>query len=501
MLAGLCLLLCAGFAAAQPSDEPDPEVEVKLLGGYRVGLQMQDAFPMDVDGETFDQSVWLDHRLRFHPQLRFGRRVLAGFEVDLLTGTLGGDLPDMALADDERLRWQANGAQYAEIRQLYIRIATPGDAPQRGLLELGLVTDHWGLGAVANDGGPAAAGFTDSPFGTDHFGDRVLRVGVELLPPRRAVGGITAQLVLDMVARDDHARLFARGDMALRPGIRVLYDEPLARAGLWVNWRVTRQTAGTSSEVLQADVFLDRTLPCGRSDGELRLAFETVGQVGRTTLENGWPDLGRRLILAGAAIGELELDLAGLGPVIGLRGGIASGDADPMDGEETELRLDRDLNAGVILFDEVLAAVSARQAEQVYQLTGSDGAPLANEGAIAGAAFALPYVAFRPHPFVDLRVGGLVAAAAVDPVHIGQVDSVAAGIGGEALERGQRFLGGEIDASVQLDMPLLPTVQPRTRFALRVEYGHLFPGPALTDGWNEPVGRVDRLALHMGLTF
>lgn len=504
----LLLLFVALPAAGQGTDPPDdppaePRVKVKLLGGYRVGFQAQEAFPIDrVDG-TFDQSLWLDHRLRVHPRVLFGDHVVLGADVDLLTGMMGGHLPDGTIASDERLRWDNDGTRHAEIRQFYLGIYShrPDNPPV--MITLGMVADHWGLGAMANDGGPAGAGFTRSPFGTDQFGDRAIRVGMQLNPPDAgaAAGPLSLEILLDLVARDDDARLFARSDVSLGPAARIRYTDERGSAGLWVGWRTKRACCGGMAEILIGDLFADGTVPLGHGDGSVRLAFEAIGQAGRTDLATGWPDLVRRSVLAGGAVADLELDLPGLAPVIGLRGGITSGDGDPTDDRETELRLDRDFNAGLILFDEVLAGATARRAVQVHELSGIDAAHQASEGAVAGAAFALPYISFRPAPVIDLRVGGLIAVATADPIHILPADDPAAGIDGVTLTRGRRFLGGEIDASVQIDMPLVPEIQTRTRFGLRVEYGHLFPGSGLTEGWTTPVPSVDRLSVRMGMTF
>ncbi len=501
-----CALLFAPIAAAEEVEAAEvsgvqpaerPSVRVLLLGGYRAGVVMQSAFPVDPSGTLFDQRVYLDHRLRLHPRLEVGDRVVVGGEVDLLTGLLGGNLPDAEVMLDERLRWQATGARHAEARQLYFALEG-----RPVTMVAGLVTDHFGLGAVANDGGPAAAGFSRSPFGTDQFGDRVLRIGFGL--PPSGMGGLAGHLAfdlfIDLVALDEQVDLFDRQELSLGPGARLTYREPLAQGGLWVAWHTTRAADGFTAEVFQADLFLDRTLPVGRGgDGWLRLAFEAVGRFGRTDLENGWPDVSRRKVASGAAVGQLELDLPGLAPVLALYGGVASGDADPTDGWETGLSLDRDLNAGAILFEEVLAGISARRAVALSELGGVDGRTLADEGALGGAVYAQPFVAFQPHPTVTIRVGGLVAGATVDPLLLVATDTP--GVGGMTASAAQRSLGGELDAALDVQLPLVPAAQERTRVGLRLEYGHLFPGPALTEGWDEPVGPVDRLALQMGITF
>jgi hypothetical protein len=479
------------------TEEAGPKIQVSLLGGYRAAINVLEPYPMDRQGTLFEQRVYLDHRLRFSPEIQFGDRVAIGVEVDLLTGMLGGSTPDATLALDERLRWDAAGARYAEVRQAYLRL--------RGRpvgMVLGLTTDHWGLGAMAHDGGPVAVGFSSSPFGTDHFGDRSLRVGFELPPAMDATGAAAhtnVDLFIDVVARDDETRLFVRGDLVLVPGVRIQYLAPDARAGVWVGWRTRRDRDGGVAEVFQGDVYVDRTATVGPRDATFRIAAEGVGRVGRSNLSNGWPDPQGRLVTAGAAVLEAEVDLAGLAPVLGLRGGIASGDATPGDERDTGMRLDRDYNAGVILFDEVLAGFSARRAVQLYDDLGVDGVPAADEGAISGAAFCMPYVAFSPHRVVTVRLGGLVAAATVDPLYL--VPSEGDGVDGTTVQAGGRFYGGELDASVELNVPLLPGAQPRMAFGLRVEYGHLFPGPALTCCLPTPVPEVDRLGVQLGVTF
>jgi hypothetical protein len=78
---------------------------------------------------------------------------------------------------------------------------------------------------------------------------------------------------------------------------------------------------------------------------------------------------------------------------------------------------------------------------------------------------------------------------------------VVGGLEGLFTAAGSPLLGGELDVAVTLEVPVVPAAQQRTRFGIRLEYGHLFPGPALTEGWSEAVGGVDLFATRMGLTF
>jgi len=473
----------------------DEKVRMRLLGGYRAGLTLQDTYAIDPDGTLFEQQLYLDHRLRAAPELDIAERVIIGVELDLLTGVLGGHLPDREVATDERLRWEASGLRYAEIRRVDLRIRG-----QRVEMLLGLVLDDWGLGAVASSGGPAGATFGDDPFGTDAYGDQVLRMGVDILPavPGGTLGYLRIQAMLDLVARDETTRLLGNRDLALGPGLRLLYETPMARAGAWLTWRTMREASGASAELLLVDLFVDRWLPLGRRDDRFRVAIEVAGRAGRSSLETGWPAAARRSVLAGAAVLDGAIDLPAARLRVGLRAGVVSGDGDPTDDLETGFSLDRDYNAGTLLFDEVLAGVGARAAVAAEELTGGDGSPLAGEGAIGGGLFALPYLSFRPHPFVDLRLGGLLASA---PGGIPAVQVVSEGLAGVSRADTPPFLGGELDVSATLEIPVVPGTQNRSRFGLRLEYAHLFPGPALTEGWSEPVQAVDRFGTRLGLTF
>ena len=470
-------------------------VRMRMLGGYRAGMVVQDAYAIDTDGTLFEQQLYLDHRLRVAPELDIAGVVLLDGKLDLLTGLLGGHLPDGEVATDERLRWDASGLRHAEIRRVDLRVRG-----ERVEMVLGLTTDGWGLGAVANAGGPAGATFCDDPFGTDAFGDQVLRVGVDILPglPGGTLGYLRIQAMLDLVARDETTRLLGDRDLALGPGLRLLYTTPMARAGAWLSWRTMREGGGATAEVLLVDLFVDRWLPLGRREDRFRFAAEVAGRAGRSSLEPGWPAEPRRTLLAGAAVLDGALDLPGARLRLGLRAGVVSGDGDPTDDRETGFTLDRDFNAGLILFDEVLAGVGARAAVVAKELTGRDGTPLAGEGAIGGGLFALPYLSFRPHAFVDLRIGGLLATT---PGGQGTVRVVSGGLAGASPVDTPPFLGGELDISVTLEIPVVPGTQTRTRFGVRLDYGHLFPGPALTEDWEEPVEGVDLFATRMGLTF
>lgn len=504
LFASLVALSVTG-AAAQSPEQPAfgvPQrgpVRARMLGGYRVGVNLHSAYPVDAHGTDFEQPIYLAHRLRLAPEVTFVDRLTIGGELDLLTGLLGGSLPAEGVGYDERARWEVSGMQRAEVRTLFAGIHA-----DRADLRLGLQTDHWGLGMVANDGGPAGAGFGDDPFGVDDWGDRVIRVRASLLPPYPGgvVGYLRLDLMLDLVARDEENRLVVRGDVDFGPGVRLEYVTPLARWGVWATWRTRRDAAGASADLLQVDGYLDRTLPVGRRAAELRLALELAGRAGRDQRASGWPgDAGQRQILAGAAVGEGALLLGRRMLEIGVRGGVASGDRHLDDELDTHFDIDRDYNAGLVLFDEVLAGITARDALAAMEIAGAEHPRVAEEGAIAGALFVLPYVALRPVSLLEFRVGGLVAGSIAGPVLIHPPPPQAAVLNGTAFVHGERFLGGELLASARLEVPIAPAVGSRARVGLKIEYGHLFPGPALTEGWVSPVPGVDRFAVHAGMTF
>ena len=102
-----------------------------------------------------------------------------------------------------------------------------------------------------------------------------------------------------------------------------------------------------------------------------------------------------------------------------LRGGYASGDANPDDGTSSDFFFDRDFSAGIVLFDQLNGGIEAATHHLLSDpdLSGQppDGAEiLVTEGSFK-ATFVQPGVELKPIPWVALRLGTTLAWSTAPP--------------------------------------------------------------------------------------
>ncbi len=168
--------------------------EVTSTGDTRwSGRQVTD-FPVDPDGNTLGQDWALDQRLRTGLALH-NDKVRLATEWDLFTGQLAGDPWDIPIIEDARRRDRMGvlHRQSFSARRASIQANLPG-----AQLEAGLVTSHWGLGMLANDGAH------DPWFGETEFGDRLIRLRMSTRPAKDSPVSISS--AYDRVVEDDMAR-------------------------------------------------------------------------------------------------------------------------------------------------------------------------------------------------------------------------------------------------------------------------------------------------------
>ena len=390
------LLLLAGVALAE---EPKPPAlttdgELRLIGSSYPDT------PLDPDGGTTGQGYSLDSRLRGSLDYKRERWKL-GAEVDLFDGQLSGDVWDIEGEEDARHRWEhsATGQDLFAVR----RAALEGRLGVVGV-QLGLVTSHWGLGMVANDGAH------DPVFGRNDFGDRVARVRVAARPLKGGKTPLTFILAGDRVIEDDTAEWSPfRGGQAAWQGIAsVLWtgDQTLGIYGVYRNQREADGERLTEAGVL--DLYADAPVAVG--DLTLRLAAEAAGITGHTSRSQSYNARdGLKLLSAGAT------GLASLSPEDErwnalLRVGWGSGDGDPDDGASHDFSFDRDFDVGMVLFREVQGAIDANTYAQLNDPALSGGPPegaelLVGEGAVKRAAFVQAAVGAKALDWLALKAG------------------------------------------------------------------------------------------------
>ena len=179
-----------------------------------------------------------------------------------------------------------------------------------------------------------------------------------------------------------------------------------------------------------------------------------------------------------------------------LRGGWASGDGQPDDEGYHAFAFDRDYDAGMVLFDEVLAAIEAGTQAQLldptYAAVPPDGVEsLTHEGAVIGASYVQPALQGRPLDWLDLRAG-VVLAWSTAPVSQAFASyrngGVAAGVGGPT---DGYTLGTELDWAVGLGRAVGDDGRPQPQALL--QGGHAFLDGNLGGGRLDLVSATARL--------
>lgn len=482
------------------------DAALELSGEYRMNLSLVGAAAVDAEGTQMSQWPVLDNRLRsrFDIHLEFIR---LSTEWDLFSGQLAGQ------------SWGIPGEMDAQRRHLVASqdgISALRFIPRKGsvqfsfptaVAEFGLTTSDWGLGMLSNSGARTPY------FGRNDFGDRVLRARLTLRPmlihPKARnhpkAGGLFTTFAFDYVVEDEMASI-RDNQRALQGTVAVLYQEPdHCRHGIYLVYRhQTELNDGRTTSALVADVLLDQWFPLP-GDWRLRAAGEAVIIGGRTNRAVSWNAPEDLSVLSGGATGLVEVRSPG--NVFGgtLRAGWASADKDPDDGVTSDFAFDRDFDAGMVLFDELMAGVEAATYNLVTdpENTGTppDGADgLVTEGAVRRTLFVQPVLRGSPLPFIDLQLGVLLAWSSgpvVQPFYTGRNGGVATNHHNTKSEG--RFLGAETDLAITARIPFKGSIKetpaPGTpHFEAQLQIGTLMTGQALRAADGGP-GRMGKMIL------
>jgi hypothetical protein len=461
-------------AAPAWAQETGLRVELGRPGGWSVApavavaarVESAGAVPVDRDGGELSGAAVLA------PEVRAGATATSGnalrdlvigaeLEADLVTGHVREDgAPEGEGYPDER-------SLHAELRKANARVSF------RRFLNLGggVMTSHWGLGLVANDGAhgwtPGGARFSD-PRG----GDRDLRGWL-------AVGlseelGLVTMLAASRVIGDD---VLLPGDQATQLIAAVLLGRGKRHeGGVYLVRRSQDADSGRGFDATVIDAFGVTRLDLGRA--RLEAAFEAALVVGETTLaptrEHRTHEL-RQLGVAARAV----VEVGRFGGALDLL--YASGDEDLYDERQTAFKPDPNHEMGLLLFRRVLAAQTARAPAtagdpDLVGVPPDDLERFPTRGSASSAVAVFPRGLWRPLPELEIYGGPLLAWSAGGPAD--PLATTAAGgaprnaLGGEA----GGFLGAELDLGVRWHT--------RIRFVelvAGIEAGVLLPGAALAD--------------------
>ena len=454
--------------------------EGRLIGDLPPDLQV------NTDGEMVGQDFHLDSRLR--AGLAAGTETWRfSTEWDLFEGQLAGDPWDLGAAPDERERGTMGVARVGsfDVR----RAAVNGRIGPVGL-QAGVMTSHWGLGMVANDGAH------DPFFGRNDFGDRVLRLQLGTRPFDGGKLPLYIILAGDRVIEDEigHWTPFGggvapvsedpegTGQVGYNAIVSVLWNDKRQnnKAGLYGVYR--HQTEADGERVTSAfimDGYWDWTF--GDDDLEVRAAVEGATILGQTDRAQTYTAKEGVKVRSGGLTGLVGIDIDDI-PVAGLlRGGWASGDGNPDDDTLHDFSFDRDFDVGMVMFDEVYGSIDAGTYTQLNNPEHSGGPPegidgLVSEGAAKHVLFVQPVVELEATEWLQLRAGYLPAWSTRPIAHpFTTYRNGGVAVNHLGTQTTGYFLGNELDWAILVGDE--PVTDAKLRPALLIQGGHYFASP------------------------
>lgn len=446
--------LVLGLALAEGPDANGELRAIETLPG---------SFPLDVDGRSAAWGPVVDTRARLGMEWAEDR-VRAGVQADLLTGQLLGDTWSLSPLD-ERNRDVRDVATF-QMRRLVggLRLSVVD-------VELGLVTSHWGLGLVANDGAH------DPWFGRSDFGDRTIRLRLAT-KPAGADAPLFVVLAADQVLSDELTRA-SEGDDAKQVVAAVLYHTDREDLGVYGVRRIQLNGTGRHIHAWVVDA-TGRILRDVAPGWSLEVAGEGAAILGTTDVQRTYQAVEGIAVRSYGGVATAELKGAWGGGKLKLA--YASGDRSSDDDVLGSFRFDRDLDVGMVLFDEVLsqvdlAAIEAASDPELSAVPPDGVDSLATEGAF-GSAFAIQPVAVAlPLPALELRLGGVFAWSTA-PIQAPLPTFRAGGVPTNHAERSSegRYLGSELDWAIA---SRLPERDDRVFFpSVSLQGGHAWPSAA-----------------------
>ena len=367
-------------------------------GDLRLNMTSRPGFVVDFEGRELNSGITFDSRLRTGINVKLQNWSL-DVGGDLFHGNFAGT-PWNLEGGNHRYHPEQIGVLDADdflLRSLQIRGGT-----KKIHIQSGVTTSHWGLGLVANDGAH------EQLFGRQDYGDRVFRTSLVLRPKENIVlmtGG-------DWVLEDDIGGWKDGYESYQGLASAQFFFSKENKIGILGVYR--HQTEIETQKTLEgffADIYATGQKNIG--DGILKMSMEGAYLHGDTDRISNRNNPNGLLVRSFGGIGELEYHVQDAG-VVGLRGGFASGDADPSDERYTTFTFDRDSNAGNLLFD---VHQAAREIAEYNLLTDPEhaGKPpdgvdsLITEGAIRQTTFLQPTLQYHITDWLDVAVGNVFA--------------------------------------------------------------------------------------------
>lgn len=442
MIASLLLGLASPALAQQAV--PD-NWAFKLDGYYRVRAH---AFGDLYQGQE-DAGTYMTHRVRLQPELNFEDRAKFIVMMDALDGALWGD--NASLADTSLFAGDPSltGIDGQEVPPVRVKRAWMEFKIPVGLFRVGRQGSHWGMGLLANDGNGFDDSFGENKLGATYdrviFATRPISVAQTILGKRDQNIPLILAVGVDRLVEDPLIQYYG---YSCEPGNETNdpqcgdtdnhgYTEPRdaerrnedwwvdpeddvwemvyvlryagegiklpgkqlgdVTAGMYV---VNRKQAETASDVLILDAYLKAEVAGAFVEGEI---LNIRGDTRAIALQAGGDDLEDPLykeadIWGYVVRGGYQRELW----TVGVEHGYASGDDNVTDPRFTGRPLAPDHNVGLLLYEEILARVTAE--------TWGDGAKgLWSQGGVYNSRYVFPTVRVRPLKNWEI-IGGFLAA-------------------------------------------------------------------------------------------
>jgi hypothetical protein len=471
----LMILIACGTLAARTAHGA---MELTIPAEERFRANWLSDFPVNDEDRELEQNYWLESRFRVSPELQVGERLAFLSQADFFTGFLSGDEADLG-TDYANRPWDGeDDYDNFDLRQLWVEWESPA-----GVIRLGQMASHWGLGLLSNDGEDRFNKFADSYYGDLYWRALFATKPLTLLSDHNFTNRLVIGVGYDIVWRDENAS-YEDGDRGTEWIFTCFYDDSdHVFAGMYVAIRDQEDDDGDDLEATAFDLYLNWKSRPKKDRPIVSVAFEGA-------MVRGWTN---RVIHENA---PRELDLESLGWVLrtglfyhgfrlDLEGGYASGDANPYDDTSYAFSFDPDYNVGIVLFDEVIASLSAVQPEPLadpYRVKtpqkGIDQLP--TNGAVTNAFYQSAFVSYRPKAEKGLGLkGGVLHAAAredfMDPYQTFRAGGFPTNFKGAECK--SKELGWELDSELNYQYKLGSGV----KLSAALQYGHFMPGKAFMD--------------------